>query len=45
VRNETLERQKKLGVIPANTRLGDRPKDIKAWDALPAGVARSGYAA
>jgi arylsulfatase A-like enzyme len=36
VRNETLERQKKLGVIPADTRLGDRPKDIKAWDALPA---------
>ena len=36
VRNETLERQKKLGVVPANTRLGDRPKDIKAWDALPA---------
>jgi arylsulfatase A-like enzyme len=36
VRNETLERQKKLGVIPANTRLGDRPKDIQAWNSLPA---------
>ena len=36
IRNETLERQKKLGVIPANTRLGDRPKDIVAWDSLPA---------
>ncbi len=36
IRNETLERQKKLGVIPANTRLGDRPKDIAAWDSLPA---------
>lgn len=36
VRNETVERQKKLGVIPANTRLGKRPKDIKAWDSLPA---------
>jgi arylsulfatase A-like enzyme len=36
VRHETLERQKKLGVIPANTRLGDRPKDIKHWDSLPA---------
>ena len=36
VRAETLERQKKLGVIPANTQLGDRPKDIKAWDSLPA---------
>lgn len=36
VRKETLERQRKLGVIPANTRLGDRPKDIVAWDSLPA---------
>ena len=36
VRKETLERQKQLGVVPANTRLGDRPKDLKAWDALPA---------
>ena len=36
VRKETLEREKKLGVIPANTRLGDRPKDIVAWDSLPA---------
>ena len=23
-------------MIPANTRLGDRPKDIVAWDSLPA---------
>jgi arylsulfatase A-like enzyme len=36
VRNETLERQKKLGVIPADTRLGERPKDLAAWDSLPA---------
>ena len=36
VRNETLERQKKLGVIPANTPLADRPKDLAAWDSLPA---------
>ena len=36
VRNESLERQKKLGVIPADTRLGERPKDIVAWDSLPA---------
>jgi arylsulfatase A-like enzyme len=36
VRSETIERQKTLGVIPANTRLGERPKDIKAWDSLPA---------
>ncbi len=35
IRNETLERQKKLGVIPADTKLGDRPKDIVAWDTLP----------
>jgi arylsulfatase A-like enzyme len=36
VRNETLERQKKLGVIPADTRLAERPKDLAAWDSLPA---------
>ncbi len=36
VRAETLERQKKLGVVPANTQLAARPKDIKAWDSLPA---------
>jgi arylsulfatase A-like enzyme len=35
VRTETLERQKKLGVIPANTKLGERPKDLKAWNDLP----------
>src|SRR6185503_7967030 len=31
VREETLERQKKLGVVPANTKLGPKPKDIKDW--------------
>jgi arylsulfatase A-like enzyme len=36
VREETLERQKKLGVVPADTKLGDRPKDIVAWETLPA---------
>jgi arylsulfatase A-like enzyme len=36
VREETLERQKKLGVVPANTKLGPKPKDIKDWDALSA---------
>ncbi len=36
VRAETVERQKKMGLIPANTKLGERPKDLKAWDALPA---------
>jgi arylsulfatase len=35
VRQETLERQKQLGVIPAGTKLGERPKDLKAWDTLP----------
>lgn len=36
VRTETLERQKALGLVPANTQLGERPKDIAAWDSLPA---------
>jgi arylsulfatase len=36
VRQETIERQKKLGVIPANTQLAPKPEDIKDWDALPA---------
>jgi arylsulfatase A-like enzyme len=35
VRNETLERQKKLGVVPADTQLAPRPKDLKAWTSLP----------
>ena len=34
VREETLERQKKLGVVPANTKLTARPKEIPAWDSL-----------
>ena len=36
VRVETLERQKKLGIVPADTQLGERPKDLAAWDSLPA---------
>jgi arylsulfatase len=36
VREETLERQKKLGVVPANTTLTPRPKEIPAWDSLSA---------
>ena len=36
IREETLERQKKLGVVPANTKLGPKPKDIKDWDTLSA---------
>ena len=36
VREETMARQKKMGLIPANTKLGARPKDLAAWDSLPA---------
>jgi len=36
VRSETLARQKKMGVIPPNTELPDRPSDLSAWDKLPA---------
>jgi arylsulfatase A-like enzyme len=35
-RQETIERQRKMGVIPASTQLPDKPDDIKDWDALPA---------
>jgi len=35
-REETTARQKKMGVIPADTKLALRPDDIKAWDTLPA---------
>jgi arylsulfatase A-like enzyme len=34
VREETLERQKKLGVVPADTKLAPKHKDIKDWDTL-----------
>ena len=37
VREETLERQKKLGVVPADTLLTPRPKEIEAWDEPVAG--------
>ena len=33
-REEVFERQKKLGVIPANAMLPDRNPNIKAWDKL-----------
>jgi arylsulfatase A-like enzyme len=33
-REEVFERQKKLGVIPANAILADRNPNIKAWDSL-----------
>jgi arylsulfatase len=31
LREETFERQKKLGIVPANTKLTARPKEIPAW--------------
>jgi len=34
VREETLERQKKLGVVPPNTKLAPKPSDIKDWEQL-----------
>jgi arylsulfatase len=36
VREETLARQKALGVVPANTVLAPKPADIKDWDKLTA---------
>ncbi len=36
IREETFERQKKLGIIPENTRLAPKPADIKDWEALSA---------
>ena len=35
-REKTIARQKEMGVIPANTKLPPKPKDIKDWDALSA---------
>jgi arylsulfatase A-like enzyme len=34
VRQQTIKRQKEMGIIPADTALGEKPKDIKDWDAL-----------
>ncbi|HRI78874.1 MAG TPA: arylsulfatase [Cyclobacteriaceae bacterium] len=36
VREETLTRQKTLGVVPQNTVLAPKPADIKDWDKLTA---------
>ncbi len=36
LRAESFARQKELGVIPTNTELTPRPKDIPAWDSLTA---------
>jgi arylsulfatase len=33
-RQQTFERQKKLGVIPADTKLTPRPDSLPAWDSL-----------
>ena len=35
-REETLANQKRLGIVPADTVLTPRPKDIPAWDSLNA---------
>jgi arylsulfatase len=35
-REETIERQKRLGVIPANTKLTERSAGLPAWDTLNA---------
>jgi arylsulfatase A-like enzyme len=34
VREQTLDRQKKMGIVPANTELTPRPDGIVAWDSL-----------
>ncbi len=36
LREETLERQKKLGLVPQNVKLAPKPTDIKDWDKLTA---------
>jgi arylsulfatase A-like enzyme len=36
VREETLARQIKLGVVPAGTKLSPRPEQLQAWDSLSA---------
>ncbi|NVK41930.1 MAG: arylsulfatase [Oceanospirillaceae bacterium] len=40
VREETIARQKKLGVVPENTELTPRPEEIEAWDSLSADAKR-----
>jgi arylsulfatase A-like enzyme len=36
VREETFEKQKKMGIIPQNAKLAPKPADIKDWDKLSA---------
>ncbi len=40
LREETFSRQKKLGVIPADTKLTARPKEIPAWEGMNANQKR-----
>lgn len=40
LREEIFERQKKLGVIPANTKLTPRPSTLPAWSSLDADTRR-----
>ncbi len=35
-REEVFARQKKMGIIPKNTKLTPRPKEIESWDSLSA---------
>jgi arylsulfatase len=35
LREETLARQKKLGVVPKDSQLSARPKDVPAWNDMP----------
>jgi arylsulfatase A-like enzyme len=41
VREETLARQIRLGVVPSDTQLTKRPEQIPAWDSLSADQKRS----
>jgi arylsulfatase A-like enzyme len=36
IRQETIERQRKMGIIPSNTKLAEKPEDILDWNTLPA---------
>ncbi len=36
IREETLERQKQMGIVPKDTKLAPKPADIKDWDKLSA---------
>lgn len=36
LREQTFERQKKMGIIPVDSKLSQRPKEIPAWDSFSA---------